>query len=116
MQPWQLHPFPLTATTPTVLNLFNESHRMPAGNFVDALRYWQEHSEALPVLSDPAAASDETAGPLPITLSLRYVDAAMAVTPSSSNTIKPDLLAQILLAVHHPIIYGVIEGECCWQI
>lgn len=71
-----------------------------------ALKYWQAHADALPVLSDPAAASDDTTGPLPINLSLRYVEAAKAVIPSSGN-IEPDLLGLILLAVHHPIISGV---------
>ena len=124
-------------TSQVAFKLLTESDHVCAGSFVDALRYWQEHSDSLPVLSDPAAASDEAAGPLPSTLSLRYVDAAMAITPSSANSIKPDLLAQILLAVHHPIISDVrrdpgagwkfvkrkipnvseiIEGECCWQI
>ena len=72
-----------------------------------ALRHWEEHAEALPVISDPATASDDTAGPLPAILSQRFVDAAMAVTPSSPGGIKPALLAQLLLAVHHPVISGV---------
>lgn len=71
-----------------------------------AIQYWQDHTEALPVLSDPTAASEEPEGPLPLHLSLRFVDAVIAVIPGSS-TFKAALLARIMLAVHHPLISAV---------
>ena len=69
-----------------------------------ALRYWLTHSQALPVAADSAAAADEPAGPTALALSLRYADAAVAITPTGQGTISPALLARLMLAAHQPVI------------
>ena len=82
------------------------THVCCAEGFVDALHYWQTHSQVLPAATDPAAASDEPPGPSALTLSLRYSDAATAITPKGQGSISPALLACLMLAAHHPVISG----------
>ena len=80
-----------------------------------ALHYWQQNSHSLPVAADPASAADDQAGPTASTLSFRYAEAAMAVTPSSQGSISPALLAQLMLAAHHPIISNVRkQPQAAW--
>ena len=76
-------------------------------SLVAALRYWQKHASALPVVADPTTAGDDLAGPTAASISSRYTAAAMAVTPSSQGSILPSLLAHIMLAAHHPVISSV---------
>ena len=50
-----------------------------------------------------------------MTLSFRYADAVMAVTPSSQGSISPALLAQLMLAAHHPVISNVRrQPQAAW--
>ena len=71
---------------------------------MEALHYWQNHSKALPAVADPAAASEEPPGPTALALSLRYSDAAIAITPEGQGSISPALLARLMLVAHHPVI------------
>lgn len=54
--------------------------------------------------ADPTAAADEPAGPTVHALSLRYADAALAITPTGQAAIPPALLARLMLVAHHPVI------------
>ena len=80
------------------------SSSLCAEQFTEALHYWQAHSQSLLVAADPTASAEEPAGPTAAALSLRYAEAAVAVTPRGQAAISPSLLARIMLVAHHPII------------